>query len=339
MSSTEAAARAVGRIQARTARVPWAGVLVLGTAAFTAAMYFLATSAQLYFWTTVAETILFAMAVNLLFGQTGMLSFGQAAYFGIGAYGVGLLALRQVNPLVDLAVGTLAGALVALAVGLFTLRTTELVFAMLTLAFGMALYSITFHLQAIGGENGLVGIIPPDLGWIQLGDSHALFVFTVVVVTGAVAFLWVLSGSPFGRTLRMIRDDPARAENLGVPVFRYRLAAFTLSGALCGLAGGLYAFVQNVASPDALFWTTSGTPVIVSLLGGAAFFFGPIVGTVLYVYATDTISLITPAWIFYIGLGFLFVVLVAPDGIVGGLQRLWLRYQGREAAPRPKGAV
>src|SRR5262249_42738406 len=162
-----------------------------------------------------------------------------------------------------LLIGTGAGGLAAIFVGLVTLRTTELVFAMLTLAFGMALYAITFHLQVVGGENGLVGIIPPDLGWIQLSDSHALWVFTAVVVGAGVTFLWVLSRSPFGRTLRMIRDDPARAENLGVPVFRYRLAAFTLSGALCGLAGVLYAWVQSVASPDAFFWTTSGTPVIV----------------------------------------------------------------------------
>lgn len=339
MAATDTAAPLVRRVRTGAERVPW--VLVLGVAVglFAAALYFLATASQLYFWTTVAETVLFAMAVNLLFGQTGMLSFGQAAYFGVGAYTVGLLALHNVNSLADLALGTVVGAVFALIVGLVTLRTTELVFAMLTLAFGMALYSITFHLQIIGGENGLVGIIPPDIGWIQLGDSHALFVFTVVIVTAAIGVLWRISNSPFGRTLRMIRDDAARAENLGVPVFRYRLAAFTLSGALCGLAGGLYAFVQNVASPDALFWTTSGTPVIVSLLGGAAFFFGPIVGTVLYVYATDTISLMTPAWLFYIGVGFLFVVLVAPDGIVGGLHRLWLRYRGREARPRPKGAV
>lgn len=333
------AARALTTIATRSSVRPWLALLVVLTAAFVAGVYLLGTTSQLYFWTTVAETILFAMAVNLLFGQTGMLSFGQAAYFGIGAYAVGLLAHRQLDPLVSLLISTAAGGLVAMLVGLVTLRTTELVFAMLTLAFGMALYSITFHLQVVGGENGLVAIIPPDLGWIQLSDSHALWIFTAVVVSAGVAFLWVLSRSPFGRTLRMIRDDAARAENLGVPVFRYRLAAFTLSGALCGLAGALYAWVQSVASPDTLFWTTSGTPVIVSLLGGAAYFFGPVVGTVIYVYATDTLSVMTPAWIFYVGVGFLIVVLLAPDGIVGGLNRLRRRYRSRVRGARPKEAA
>lgn len=323
----------------RATRLPLAVLCWLAAAAFVAVIYFVCTPSQLYFWTTIAETALFAMAVNLLFGQTGMLSFGQAAYFGIGAYAVALLAPRELNPLLSLVIGMAAGGCAAAIVGVATLRTTELVFAMLTLAFGMALYSITFHLQIVGGENGLVGIIPPNLFWIELTDSHALWVFTAVVAGVGVAFLWMVHRSPFGRTLKMIRDDPIRAENLGVPVFRFRLAAFTLSGTLCGLAGTLYVWAQSVASPDALFWTTSGTPVIVSLLGGAAFFLGPIVGTVIYVYATDTISLMTPAWIFYIGVGFLFVVLVAPDGIVGGLHRVWLRFRGRPERPRPKGAV
>jgi branched-chain amino acid transport system permease protein len=318
---------------ARTSVRPWLGLLAVAAAGFVAAVYLFATTAQLYFWTTVAETILFALAVNLLFGQTGMLSFGQAAYFGIGAYAVGILAPRQLNPLLSMLISMLTGGLAAAIVGVFTLRTTELVFAMLTLAFGMALYSITFHVQVVGGENGIVGIIPPNLFWIELADSHALWIFTTVVVSAGVGFLWVLSHSPFGRTLKMIRDDPARAENLGIPVFRFRLAAFTTSGTICGLAGCLYAWIQSVASPDALFWTTSGTPVIVSLLGGAGFFFGPVVGTVLYVWATDILSQKTSAWIFYIGLGFLLVVLLAPDGIVGGGRRLWRRYVERSRSP------
>ncbi|HKF78999.1 MAG TPA: branched-chain amino acid ABC transporter permease [Candidatus Dormibacteraeota bacterium] len=331
-SAAPAAIQVASTIASRSATRPWLGVLAVLAAAFVAGVYVLGNTSQLYFWTTVAETILFAMAVNLLFGQTGMLSFGQAAYFGIGAYAVGLLAPRQPNPLAMLALSALAGGAASVIVGLVTLRTTELVFAMLTLAFGMALYSITFHVQAVGGENGIVGIIPPNLFWIVLGDPHALWVFTAAVVAAGVAFLWMVASSPFGRTLKMIRDDPARAENLGIPVFRYRLAAFTMSGAMCGLAGALYAYVQDVASPDAFFWTTSGTPVIVSLLGGAGFFFGPAVGSIVYVFATDTLSQATPAWIFWVGLGFLVVVLAAPDGILGGLHRVWRRYRRRAGA-------
>ena len=332
------AANTLGRISSaiasKSATGPWLALLALLTGAFVVALYFFANVGQLYFWSTAAVSILFALAVNLLFGQTGMLSFGQAAYFGIGAYAVGLLASREPNPLAMLAISTLAGALASVLIGVVTLRTTELVFAMLTLAFGMALYSITFSVQAVGGENGLVGIIPPNLGWIELGDPHALWVCTALTVGVGVAFLWVVAHSPFGRTLKMVRDDPVRAENLGISIFRYRLAAFTMSGALCGLAGALYAYVQELATPDVLYWTTSGQPVIVSLLGGAGFFFGPAVGSIIYTYATDTLSQMTPAWIFWIGLGFLLVVLLAPDGMVGGLSRLWQRYQRGAKAGR-----
>jgi branched-chain amino acid transport system permease protein len=305
---------------------PWLAALLAIPAAFVVVVALVGNTSQLYFWTTVAETVLFALSVNLLFGQTGMLSFGQAAYFGIGAYTVGLLASRQVNPLAMLALGSLTGGLAAALIGAVTLRTTALVFAMLTLAFGQALYSITFHLQAVGGENGIVGIVPAGLGGIDVGQPRTLWVFTAIVVSIGSSFLWMVSRSPFGRALRMIRDDATRAEMLGIPVFRYRLAAFVLSGAMAGLAGGLYAFVQGVASPDSLFWTTSGEPVIISLLGGARFFYGPVLGSVIYVAATDTLSQMTPAWIFWIGLGFLTVVLLSPDGILGGFHRLWLRY-------------
>jgi len=305
---------------------PWLVALLAIPAAFVVVVALVGNTSQLYFWTTVAETVLFALSVNLLFGQTGMLSFGQAAYFGIGAYTVGLLASRQVNPLAMLALGSLTGGLAAALIGAVTLRTTALVFAMLTLAFGQALYSITFHLQAVGGENGIVGIVPAGIGGIDVGQPRVLWVFTAIVVSIGSCILWMVSRSPFGRALRMIRDDATRAEMLGIPVFRYRLAAFVLSGAMAGLAGGLYAFVQGVASPDSLFWTTSGEPVIISLLGGARFFYGPVLGSVIYVAATDTLSQMTPAWIFWIGLGFLIVVLLSPDGILGGVRRLWLRY-------------
>jgi branched-chain amino acid transport system permease protein len=296
--------------------------LTVATAVFIALMALLGNSAQLFFWTTVADTVLFAMAVNLLFGQTGMLSFGQAAYFGMGAYAVGLLSEHHQGPLVMLLVATGVGAGASIVVGAATLRTSDLVFAMLTLAVGMCLYSLTFHLQTLGGENGLVGIFPGRLAGIDLTDPRSLWIFTACVTVLVVAFLWVLSHSPFGRTLKMIRDDPQRAECLGISVFRYKLAAFVVSGGLCGLGGALYAWVQSLATPDVLFWTTSGVPVIVSLLGGAGVFFGPVVGAGIYTWAVDRLSDLTSAWVFWVGLGFLAVVMLAPEGILGGLERL-----------------
>lgn len=320
-------------------------VLTVAVGVFIALIDLYGSGSQLFFWTTVAETVLFAMAVNLLFGQTGMLSFGQAAYFGIGAYAVGLLSEHHQGPLVMLLVAIGVGAGASVIVGVVTLRTTDLVFAMLTLAVGMSLYSVTFHVQTLGGENGLVGIFPGKLAGIDLTEPHSLWVFSASVTVVAIALLWVVAHSPFGRTLKMIHDDPHRAECLGVSVFRYRLAAFILSGALCGLAGALYAWVQSVVSPDVLFWTTSGTPVIVSLLGGAGVFFGPVLGAGIYVWATDTLSDLTSAWVFWVGLGFLAVVLLAPDGILGSLEKLRKRRwsvrgasAAEESALSPEGA-
>jgi len=308
--------------------------LTVAAGVFIALIDVFGSGSQLFFWTTVAETVLFAMAVNLLFGQTGMLSFGQAAYFGMGAYAVGLLSEHHQSPLVMLLAAIAVGAAASVIVGVVTLQTSELVFAMLTLAVGMSLYSVTFHIQRVGGENGIVGIFPGKLAGIDLSDPHSLWAFSASMTVLGIAVLWVVAHSPFGRTLKMIRDDPHRAECLGVSVFRYRLAAFTLSGALCGLAGVLYAWVQSVVSPDVLFWTTSGTPVIVSLLGGAGVFFGPVLGAGIYVWATDTLSDLTSAWIFWVGLGFLIVVLLAPDGILGGLEKLWKRRRPtREIVP------
>lgn len=296
--------------------------LAVAAAIFIALMALFGNGSQLFFWTTVADTVLFAMAVNLLFGQTGMLSFGQAAYFGMGAYAVGLLAEHHQGPLMMLIVAIAVGAAASIVVGAATLRTSDLVFAMLTLAVGMCLYSLTFHLQTLGGENGLVGIFPGRLAGIDLTDPRSLWIFTACVTVLVISFLWVLSHSPFGRTLKMIRDDPHRAECLGISVFRYKLAAFVVSGGLCGLGGALYAWVQTLATPDVLFWTTSGTPVIVSLLGGAGVFFGPVIGAGIYTWAVDTLSNLTSAWVFWVGLGFLAVVLLAPEGILGGVEKL-----------------
>jgi branched-chain amino acid transport system permease protein len=309
--------------------------LTVATAIFITLMAELGDGSQLFFWTTVADTVLFAMAVNLLFGQTGMLSFGQAAYFGMGAYTVGLLSQHHQGPLLMLLVPIGVGAAASVIVGAATLRTSDLVFAMLTLAVGMCLYSLTFHLSTLGGENGLVGIFPGTLAGIDLTDPRSLWIFTACVTVGVIVFLWVLSHSPFGRTLKMIRDDPHRAECLGISVFRYKLAAFVISGGLCGLGGALYAWVQSVATPDVLFWTTSGTPVIVSLLGGAGVFFGPVVGAGVYTWAVDRLSDLTSAWVFWVGLGFLTVVLLAPEGILGGFEKLRKRvwHPERQIAP------
>lgn len=275
-------------------------------------------AASTFFWTTVVITALYAMSVNLLIGFAGIPSFGQAAYFGIGAYAVGLLEPAGVPMLPALVVAMAAAAVGAFLVALVSLRASGLAFAMITLAVAQGLYVLTFHLGAVGGENGLVGIFPGDVLGVRLADSGtALWVFCLVIVVAAIALLRMLSVSPFGRTLLMIRDDARRAEFLGIAVRRYQAAAFVVAGGVAGLAGALFTYVQGVAVPDYLYWTRSGDPIVMSIIGGMHSFLGPVLGSVIYLWMVDALSKLTQGWVLWVGLGFLVIVLAAPGGLLG----------------------
>lgn len=296
--------------------------LVAATAvvvAFVIGIFLSREHATLYFWSNVAITALYAMSVNLLLGYAGIPSFGQAAYFGAGAYTVGLLVTHTGAPMVlAITAAGVVGAGAAFLVSLVGLRVSGLAFSMLTLAFAQALYTLTFRLQVLGGENGFVGIIPEQVLWFDLGrDAKALWIAVVAFVALGVAALRMVVVSPFGRTLRMIRDDPRRSAFLGIPVFRYQTAAFVIAGFVAGVCGAVYAYLQGVVAPDYLYWTHSGEPIIMSIVGGMRHFAGPIVGTVVYMWTVDVLAKLTPAWVLYVGLVFLAIVIAAPDGILG----------------------
>lgn len=276
------------------------------------------TQAATFFWTTVAITALYAMSVNLLIGFAGIPTFGQAAYFGIGAYAIGLLEPAGIPILPALVLATAAAAVGAFVVALVSLRASGLAFSMITLAVAQGLYVLTFHLDAVGGENGLVGIFPGTVLGVDLSASGtALWVFCLAIVVLGIALLRLLTVSPFGRTLRMIRDDARRAEFLGVPVLRYQAAAFVVAGAIAGLSGALFTYVQGVAVPDYLFWTRSGDPIVMSIIGGMHTFLGPVLGSVVYLWTVDVLSKLTVGWVLWVGLAFLLIVLAAPGGILG----------------------
>lgn len=275
------------------------------------------SSAAVFFWTSVAVTGLYAMSVNLLVGLAGIPSFGQAAYFGIGAYAVGLLHHQGVPILVVLAVAIGAAALAAAVVAALGLRAMGLAFSMLTLAFAQALYTLVFQLDTFGGENGIVGLLPQTVLGFDLTGATPLWIFTMVVVLLGIAALWRITNSPFGRTLMMIREDPVRANALGVQVRRYQVAAFAVAGGIAGLAGALFAYVQGLVVPEYLFWTRSGEPILMSIIGGMRHFFGPVVGSVIYRWTVDFLSDLTAAWVLWVGLAFLLVVLAAPGGLLG----------------------
>lgn len=303
-------------LRRRSASWRWVGVIG-ALLAIMAIVPLVGSSAAVFFWASVAVTALYAMSVNLLIGVAGIPSFGQAAYFGIGAYAVGVLHHQGVPILLVLALAMLAAALAAVVVATLGLRATGLAFSMLTLAFAQALYTLVFQVDAFGGENGIVGLLPESVLGFDLTDGTSLWLFTMTVVAIGIGGLWVLQHSPFGRTLMMIREDPVRTRALGIQVRRYEIAAFSAAGAAAGLAGALFAYVQGLVVPEYLFWTRSGEPILMSIIGGMRHFFGPVVGAVIYRWSVDVLSDITAAWVLWVGLAFLVIVLAAPGGLLG----------------------
>ncbi len=266
---------------------------------------------------------LFASSFNLLFGYTGLLSFGHAAYFGIGAYSAGLL-LRDLGFSLPVAipVGMACAALAALIIGYFCVRLDEIYFAMLTLACAQILHSIVWHWNEVtGGSDGL-DMIPrlplklPGLT-IDVGTIQGFYFFTLAVVALALVVLWVIINSPFGLALKGIRESAVRGEFVGIRVPRYRLAAFVISGAFSGLAGVLFSVFQRAVTPEAVYWTTSADPVLMSLLGGPRVFLGPAVGAGMFLFIKDLISAYTEFWMMSLGAVLIILVRFLPGGLGG----------------------
>lgn len=299
---------------------------------------FVLAPGQLFFWQKVSIMVVYAMTVALLVGFSGLPSFGQAAFFGIGAYSVGLLQpLRLPAPVLILcAIG--AGILVALIVGPVLLRATGLAFGMLTLAFGQALYELVFVFKdATGGDNGLPGILRGRLGDVNLGLDVSFWYFGLFWVALGAAFLGLIHASPFGHTLKIIRDDPKRAQFLGIPVARYQLGAYVVAAAIGSMAGSLYALLTRIVTVDTLYWTLSGDPLVMSLIGGLYSFWGPAAGAVIFIWVQEQLSKQTAAWILYQGLIFLVFVLFLPEGLASIPARiqLWRVRRTARSGSRP----
>ena len=269
---------------------------------------------------------LFALGFNLLYGYTGLLSFGSAAYWGLGAYGTGIaLAKLKVTSLwLALGIGLGAALLGGAVVGFFCLRRRGIYFAMLTLAFAQLLYFSGFHLADwTGGDDGLRGITVPPAGLfglhLSLDRSVAFYYFTLAVVGLAVAVLKRILDSPFGAVLQAIRENTDRATACGYDIARIKHLSFVFYALFCGLAGALDALRLTVVPIESLHWSTSGQVVIMTLLGGAGTFFGPFVGAGAFLVLEDLISARTESWPLAIGLIFMAFVLFLPKGIWGTL--------------------
>jgi len=271
------------------------------------------------FWIHVAIEILifglFAVSFNMLFGYMGQLSFGHAAYFGVGAYATGLLMLKTSVPLpVCLVFSMVAAGATALIFGYFCVRLTGIYFAILTMAFGQLIYYIIFQWYSFtGGDNGLQGIVPP--GWLYNVKNY--YYFTIFIVTAALIVMWFISESPFGYTMRAIRDNTERTRFIGINVRKYMLINFVVAGMFAGLAGGLLGPFTRSIAPDLCNWQQSGVPVFMTVIGGPLGFFGPIIGSVIYTFLFAFVTGFTEYWPLTIGLVIIFVVLYMPGGILG----------------------
>ena len=299
---------------------------LLGLAALLAALLLLPLALS-DFWTFVAIEVLifglYAISFNLLMGYGGMLSFGHAAFFGVGAYAGALFAKKaSISSYWAFALvmpGAMAvAAAFAVLIGYFSVRRSGIYFAMLTFAFQMLLYTVA--LKAIGltgGDDGLTGLRPPG----ALAAPTAYYFFALACVLPSVYALHRLVRSPFGLTLRALRNNPLRVQYSGVDVRRHQLITFVVAGAFAGLAGALFAFSSGNVFPSWLNWTASATPIVMAVLGGVQSFLGPALGAAVYVVLEVMISGSTEYWPLFMGLIIMVLVLAMPRGLAGLIDR------------------
>lgn len=274
-------------------------------------------------YTALASEILifalFAMAYDLVLGFAGMLSFGHAAFFGIGAYTTGIILIR-VHPSVPAALltGVIMSSLGALFVGFFSIRRRGIYFTMVTLAFAQMFYFIAFKWTSLtGGDDGLQGVPRPSLGPLDLTSEITLYYFILFFVLLSI-FLGVrVINSPFGKTLQALRENKDRAMSIGYNIDRFRLLVFIISGCFSGLAGGLYALLLNFVPLSSLYWTNSGEVVVMTIVGGMGTLFGPVLGALAIILLRDIISNFTQSWSLIMGLLFMGSVLGFRGGIIG----------------------
>jgi branched-chain amino acid transport system permease protein len=275
---------------------------------------------------------LFAAAFNLLLGYVGLLSFGHAAFFGAATYGTGLVMKTWgVGPEIGLLAGIATGGILGLLFGAVAIRRQGIYFAMITLALSQLIYFIAVQAGFTGGEDGLQSVPRGKLfGLIDLTDVMPMYYFTLAVFVLGYLFVQRVVSSPFGEVIRSIRDNEDRARSLGYATSRYKLAAFTLSASIAGLAGGLKVLVVGVASLSDVHWHANGEVVLMALLGGIGTVFGPLLGAATLVSLQNYLAPLG-SWVFIAqGIIFVLCVLLFRDGLVGLFSRTWVNWMQRK---------
>jgi len=281
-----------------------------------------------------------AVSFNILLGYTGLLSFGQAAFFGAGAYLTGIFLIHfGWHPALTLALSGVIGALFAAVIGYLSIQQVGIYFVMLTLAFNMLAFFLAYQWKSItGGDDGLLNVPRPDFSIlpgikIPIQGNFQFFLFVWVIFLLAFIVIRRIIHSPFGRILLAIRENPNRARAVGYNVIHYKLIAFTISGFFTGLAGGLYALFMKMVPITAIELVTSTDFIIMALLGGTGSLYGPVIGAIVVKIASEILSVLWARWLFILGVIFVAFVLFMRGGIWGLLTVSW----GRFTAGRPGG--
>jgi branched-chain amino acid transport system permease protein len=308
-------------------RIPWTLVLFLIAA-------LIPTLGSRYYTFLATDIVIFAMfatSLNLLLGVTGLVPFGHAAYFGIGAYVCAIFMKDLGVPFLPAwLLGGVGGALFALIFGFFCVRLTSIYFSMLTMAFAQIVWAICFKWNDVtGGEQGYPNVPMPSMAWLEwipwVGDlriDHKFFYLTLILAALSIAAMRRIVNSPFGRILTTIRDNTERAQFIGTNVRLYQLIVFSLAGGFAGLAGGLFGIFNRGVFPDFCYWPKSAEVLIMTILGGIHHFWGPSVGAAILILLNQYIVSYTEYWPFVLGLILLILLFALPGGVVGAIDGL-----------------
>ena len=269
-------------------------------------------------FTRILILALAATSLNLILGYGGMVSFGHAAYLGIGGYAIGILAAEGITSgFIQWPVALVTSALVTLIIGLFCLRTRGVYFIMITLAFAQMIYYVAAGLARYGGDDGLTIYRRSQFDGLNLSNKPTFYYLCLVLLLAAIYLVWRLVNSRFGMVIQGARSNERRMQSIGFPTFRYRLTCFVIAGTMCGLAGALLANHTDFVSPAMMYWTRSGDLIVMVVLGGMSSTFGPLIGAVALLVLEEVLSGFTEYWQIILGPLLLLVVLFARRGIDG----------------------
>ncbi|HEV3008559.1 MAG TPA: branched-chain amino acid ABC transporter permease [Burkholderiales bacterium] len=275
---------------------------------------------------------IFGLGLNLLLGYTGLLSFGQSTFFGSAAYVAGwLLKNYGINVFFALGIGVGVGALSALLVGYLCVQRSGLYFIMLTFALNQLFYFIAYQWTTVtGGEDGMPGIPRPAFLGIDFKDPMTYYVFVSVLFLLSLWLMKRIVESPLGRILQAIRENEVRAEAVGYNVPRFKLLAFVIGGAFSGMAGVLYAMLFGIVPLEAISFVFSGNVVFATLIGGSGSLYGPIIGSFVFIWLSESVSTLWARWPLLLGVAFVIVVLFFRGGVVEAWSRFWLWQSSRQ---------